>query len=91
MRKKIDEKLWYFYFGFGAILMIIGFLWLFYYYSQYPHYIAQSINESIKNQSSKLVIEKPPFPYLAAFSAAFGSIIFLITKYFYDKSHRKKR
>jgi tellurite resistance protein TehA-like permease len=90
MRKKTNDALWYFYFGFGAVLIIIGFLWLFYYYSKYPYYLAKSVNESIANHSPELVVHKPPFPYVAAFSAVFGSVIFLITKYFYDKTYRNK-
>ncbi len=84
-RKKTSLTLWYFYFGISAVFVIIGFFWIFSYLAATPHYIASSVNESIKNQSSTLVINKPPFPYTAAFLAVFGIATFLITKYFYDK------
>ncbi len=84
-KKKISEKTWYFYFGFGAIFVIIGFLWIFSYYAQTPGYIKQSINKTPPTQTTQLIIEKPPFPYTAVYMVIFGTIVFLTTKYFYNK------
>ncbi|MCD6576220.1 MAG: hypothetical protein J7K73_03610 [Nanoarchaeota archaeon] len=82
MRKK---ELWYFYFGLASIFIVIGFFWLFSYYASFPIYIKSALNESIHSNSTTLVVEKPPFPWVALFLVIFGTATFLISKYFYDK------
>jgi len=83
-KKKIPSE-WYFYFGLAAVFILIGFFWLFNYYAQTPKYASESLQEAINNNSTKLIIHKPPFPYQAVYLVVFGAIIFLILKYKYDK------
>jgi hypothetical protein len=92
VKKRISERTWYFYFGFAGALVVLGFFWIFSYYAHMPDYIKQSIIDNPPTTSSELIIQKPPFPYLGVFMAIFGTITFLISKYFYDKEgHHVKR
>ena len=70
-KTKKDDKKWFFYFGFGASFIAAGFLWMFYHYARMPYLAAEGIESK--------------FPRLSIFLVVFGTLTFLISKYFYEK------
>jgi len=85
-KKKISEKTWYFYFGFAAVFIIIGFFWIFSHYAKMPEYIVMSATNSIFDEP----IPEPKFPYVAVYMMVFGTTMFLIAKYYYEKNRGVK-
>lgn len=85
-KKNKSEAKWYFYFGFAAVFIIIGFFWIFSHYAKIPEYLVQSATTSLLEDAP----QKPVFPYVAIYLMVFGTAMFLTAKYFYEKNRGVK-
>ncbi len=70
------EAKWYFYFGVGAAFIATGALWIFNHYAKIPIMATRGIESE--------------FPMFPGFLFVFGIVIFLITKYVYEKKKVRK-
>jgi len=85
----MKQWIWFFYYGIASAFLISGFFWMFSYYSKMPEYAKDALKIAIENQTPP-VIQKPPFPYVSIFLVIAGSVIYLTTKFFYDKTQGGK-